>query len=61
MIKKLHVDSQNVLIRDGFCYANYSYNKQNAIKTGEGTYSIKNEHLRYEIKTDLNVKKSKSL
>ena len=44
MIKKLYVELQNVLIRDGFCYANY--NKQNAIKTGEGTHFIKN----YQIK-----------
>lgn len=59
MVAGLHIDSQNVLVRDGFAYANYTHNKQTAVKTGDDTYTIQNDYLKYEIKTDLKLPKSK--
>ena len=59
MTDRLKIDSQNVLIQDGHSYADYIYNKQNVVRTGEDRYTLNNEHLRYTIKTDLKVPKSK--
>lgn len=58
MVAGLQVDSQNVLVRDGFAYANYTHNKQTAVKTGDDTYTIQNDYLKYEIKTDLRLPKT---
>lgn len=58
MVAELLIDSQNVQVRDGFAYTNYVHNKQTAVKTGKETYTINNDYLKYEIKTDLKLPKT---